>query len=75
VIFFVKGLMIIGGDVMKGLIELEDEYGDPCVLLLDKIYGIGINQSGETRVMLSPEDKLHCKTPYKVALKRLKDAL
>ncbi|MCK5603666.1 hypothetical protein KAR91_17400 [Candidatus Pacearchaeota archaeon] len=60
---------------MKGIIELEDMAGDPCVLLVDKIYGIGTDEDGNTGVMLSPGDNFYIKTPYEVALQRLKEAM
>ena len=60
---------------MRGLIELEDEAGDPCAFLVDNIIGIGIDEDGNAKVMLGLDEYFNIKTPYKEALKRLKEAL
>lgn len=60
---------------MKGLIELEDEAGDPCVFLVDKVMGIGVDEDGNAKVMFAYGEYFNITTPYKVALKRLKEAL
>ena len=62
---------------MKGLIELEDGDRDPIAFMVGAVVAIGTDKDGETIITLSegPDDQLRIKTPYKVALQRLKEAM